>query len=68
VQIIKHNVVLLSIYDKSVSETISDKEIFDSEKAGIILDYDVQQNIVGIEVLNASKKMETPLKVEYEVA
>ncbi len=40
----------------------------DSEKPGIILDYDNEENIVGIEVLNASKKMERPLKVEYEVA
>ncbi|MDQ6755893.1 MAG: DUF2283 domain-containing protein [Bacteroidota bacterium] len=40
----------------------------DSEKAGIILDYDKEENIVGIEVLNASKKMERPLKVEYEIA
>ena len=40
----------------------------DSEKPGIILDYDSQENIVGIEVLNASMKMDRPLKVEYEVA
>jgi uncharacterized protein YuzE len=40
----------------------------DSEKPGIILDYDGEQNIVGIEVLNASKKMERPMKVEYEIA
>ena len=39
----------------------------DSEKPGIILDYDTDENIVGIEVLNASKKMERPLKVEDEV-
>ncbi len=40
----------------------------DSEKPGIILDYDNDENIVGIEVLNASEKMEGPLKMEYEVA
>jgi uncharacterized protein YuzE len=40
----------------------------DSEKHGIILDFDAKQNIVGIEVLNASKKMDYPFKVEYEVA
>ncbi len=39
----------------------------DSEKPGIILDYDSEDNIVGIEVLNASTKMERPMKVEYEV-
>jgi uncharacterized protein YuzE len=40
----------------------------DSEKPGIIFDYDNEENIVGIEVLNASKKMERPLILEYEVA
>ncbi|HXL57968.1 MAG TPA: DUF2283 domain-containing protein [Chitinophagaceae bacterium] len=40
----------------------------DSEKSGIILDYDEQENVVGIEVLNASRKMQYPFKVEYEVA
>ena len=39
----------------------------DSDKPGIILDYDESGNITGIEVLNASSKMEKPLKVEYEV-
>lgn len=40
----------------------------DSEKPGIVLDYDSEQNIVGIEVLNASKKTERPMKLEYEIA
>jgi uncharacterized protein YuzE len=40
----------------------------DSEKAGIIIDYDKEGNIVGIEVLNASKKIPQPLKIEYEVS
>ena len=39
----------------------------DSDKPGIILDYDESGNITGIEVLNASLKMEKPLKVEYEI-
>jgi uncharacterized protein YuzE len=39
----------------------------DSNKPGIILDYDQEENIVGIEVLNASSKIEKPLKVEYEI-
>ncbi len=40
----------------------------DSDKPGLILDYDINDNIVGIEVLHASEKMEKPMKVEYEVA
>jgi uncharacterized protein YuzE len=40
----------------------------DSNKPGIILDYDIEENIVGIEVLNASQIMEEPIRVEYEIA
>lgn len=39
----------------------------DSDKPGIILDYDNAANIIGIELLNASQKMEKPLEVKYEV-
>ena len=40
----------------------------DEEKPGIILDYDAEGGIVGIEVLNASTKMEKANSVVYEVA
>ncbi len=40
----------------------------DEDKPGIILDYDKQGSIVGIEILDASKKMKNPAKVEYEIA
>ena len=40
----------------------------DEEKPGVILDYDRDGNIVGIEVLNASKRIENPRKLEYAVA
>ena len=40
----------------------------DEEKPGIILDYDRDGNIVGIEILNASKRMENPRSLEYAVA
>lgn len=39
----------------------------DEEKPGIILDYDNKGNIVGIEILNASKKISNPKSVEYEI-
>lgn len=60
-------------YDKEVDVInikFSDEEIFetDEEKPGVIIDYDKDGNIVEIEVLNASKKSNTPLKVEYEFA
>ena len=40
----------------------------DEDKPGVILDYDSAGNIVGIEVLDASKRMENPRSVEYAVA
>ncbi len=56
----ENDVLYIRLNNNAVAES-------DSEKPGIILDYDSDENIVGIEVLNASKKMERPLKVEYEV-
>jgi uncharacterized protein YuzE len=40
----------------------------DEEKPGIILDYDNEGNVVGIEVLNASEKTNQPNGIIYEVA
>ena len=39
----------------------------DEDKPGIILDYDKDGNIVGLEVLNASKRVENPRAVEYAI-
>ena len=60
-------------YDKEVDIlyiTFSENKIkeSDEDKPGVIIDYDKKGAIVGIEVLNASKKMLNPNKVEYEVA
>ncbi len=55
------DVLYIRLNDQPIAES-------DSEKPGIILDYDGEQNIVGIELLNASKKMAQPMKVEYEIA
>ena len=40
----------------------------DEDKPGVILDYDKDGNIVGLEILEASKRMENPRSVEYAVA
>jgi uncharacterized protein YuzE len=39
----------------------------DEEKPGVILDYDKDGNIVGLEILNASKRMENPRALDYAV-
>lgn len=39
----------------------------DEDKPGVILDYDQQGNLVGLEVLNASKRVANPRSVEYAV-
>lgn len=40
----------------------------DEEHPGFILDYDADGQIVGIEIMNASKRSIHPTKVELEVA
>jgi uncharacterized protein YuzE len=40
----------------------------DEEKPGMILDYDKDGNVVGFEILDASKRMENPRSMEYAIA
>jgi uncharacterized protein YuzE len=61
------------VYDPEVDIlriTFSNAPIEESneEKPGIILDFDKSGNIVGMEVLDASRRMENPRAVEYAVA
>lgn len=37
----------------------------DENKPGVILDYDKDGNVVGIEVLNSSQRIENPRGVDY---
>ena len=39
----------------------------DEDKPGVILDYDKDGNLVGMEVLNASQRVENPRGVDYAV-
>jgi len=39
----------------------------DEVKPGVILDYDAAENVVGIEILDASRRMENPTTVELSV-
>lgn len=40
----------------------------DEDKPGIIIDYDKDGRIVGIELLDASQRTDNPASVVYEVA
>ncbi len=60
------------VYDPEVdvlTVLLSDAPVAESDedKPGIILDYDSDGNVVGLEILDASKRMTNPLSVEYEV-
>jgi uncharacterized protein YuzE len=39
----------------------------DEDKPGVILDYDREGNIVGLEVLAASERIENPRSMDYAV-
>lgn len=52
------DVIYIKLTDAKVAES-------DEDKPGIILDYDESGEIVGIEVLNASKKIKQPNGVVY---
>ncbi|MBK7137777.1 MAG: DUF2283 domain-containing protein [Bacteroidetes bacterium] len=61
------------IYDKTLDILqiqFSNEPIVESdeEKKGLIIDYNKDGGIVAIEMLNASKKVLQPNKVEYEIA
>jgi uncharacterized protein YuzE len=39
----------------------------DEDKPGVILDYDKEGNVVGLQVLNASQRIENPRALDYAV-
>lgn len=40
----------------------------DEDKPGIILDYDEKGNLVSLEILDASRCVSLPSKIEYQVS
>jgi len=40
----------------------------DEDKPGVILDYDDQGNLVSLEILDASQRVNVPSKIEYQVS
>jgi uncharacterized protein YuzE len=55
------DVLSILLSDASVEES-------DESKPGVVLDYDKSGNVVGIEILEASKRMGNPMSVEYAIA
>ncbi len=37
------------------------------ERPGVVIDYDAEGNVVGMEILDASQRVEDPRSVEYAV-
>jgi uncharacterized protein YuzE len=63
--VIKYNKDVDSIYIEIAKAKVAES---DHEKEDVILDYDESGNIIGIEILNASKKTSLPNGIQYEVA
>ncbi len=40
----------------------------DEEKPGVILDYDDTGNLVSLEILDASRRVTAPSRIDYQVA
>ncbi len=40
----------------------------DEDKPGVILDYDESGNLISLEILDASRRMPSPTRIEYQVA
>lgn len=55
------DVLSISLSDGLVEES-------DESRPGVVLDYDKDGNVVGIEILQASKRMENPMAMEYAIA
>ena len=55
------DILYVSFSDNRIEES-------DEQKPGIIINYDKEGNMVGLEVLNATEKIGQPGNVSYEVA
>jgi uncharacterized protein YuzE len=40
----------------------------DEDKPGVILDYDASGNLVSLEILDASRRVMFPTRIDYQVA
>ena len=61
------------IYDRetdTLTVIFSDAPVAESDedKPGVILDYDASGNLVSLEILDASRRVTLPTRIEYQVA
>lgn len=61
------------IYDRktdTLTITYADTPVAESDedKPGVILDYDASGNLVSLEILDASRRVTVPNRIEYQVA
>jgi uncharacterized protein YuzE len=54
------DVLTVVFSDRQVAES-------DEDKPGVILDYDADGNVIGLEILQASERMENPRVIQYAV-
>lgn len=54
------DVLRIILRDTSIEES-------DEHQPGIVFDYDAKGDVVGIEILGASKRVENPRGVEYAI-
>jgi uncharacterized protein YuzE len=57
----KVDVIRITLKDVAIEES-------DEETPGIILDFDSSNNVVGIEILQASKRIDDPQAIEYRIS
>ena len=61
------------IYDRetdTLTIILADVPVVESheDKPGVILDYDASGNLVSLEILDASRRVALPNRIEYQVA
>ncbi|WP_018621911.1 DUF2283 domain-containing protein [Spirosoma luteum] len=55
------DILYIKLNDSPIEES-------DEDRPGMVIDYDTDGLIVGIEIMNASKRMTQPTTIELEVA